>query len=59
MTLHHEDITDALREAILVAGGHKTVGALMYPEDAPDHAAGHGHGHGHSHGSAGRTAAMR
>ena len=40
MHLHHEDINDALREAILVAGVYKTVGALMYPEDAPDHAAG-------------------
>ena len=40
MNLHYEDINDALREAILVAGGYKTVGALMYPEDAPDHAAG-------------------
>ncbi|MBK8745621.1 hypothetical protein [Propionivibrio sp.] len=40
MHLHHEDINDALREAILVAGGYKTVGALMYPKDEPDHAAG-------------------
>ena len=29
MNLHHEDINDALREAILVAGGYKTVGALI------------------------------
>ena len=28
MHLHHEDINDALREAILVAGGYKALGAM-------------------------------
>lgn len=40
MSLHHESITDALREVIQAAGGAKSVGALMFPTTPPDQAAG-------------------
>lgn len=40
MSLHHETITDALREVVAAAVGPKAIGARMFPDMAPDHAAG-------------------
>lgn len=40
LSLHHESITDALREVIQAAGGAKVVGAKMFPDLPVDHAAG-------------------
>ena len=40
LSLHHESITDALREVIQAAGGAKVVGAKMFPDMTIDHAAG-------------------
>lgn len=40
MQLIHESITDALREVIQAAGGYKKVGAMMFTDIPPDHAAG-------------------
>lgn len=40
MQLIHESIEDALREVIQAAGGPKKVGALMFTDVPPDHAAG-------------------
>lgn len=39
MSLHHESITDALREVVQAAGGAKKVGGLMFPDMPIDHAA--------------------
>lgn len=39
MSLHHESITDALREVVQSAGGAKNVGALMFPDMPTEHAA--------------------
>lgn len=39
MSLHHESITDALREVVQSAGGAKKVGALMFPDMPTEHAA--------------------
>lgn len=40
MSLHHESITDALREVVQAAGGAKKVGGMMFPDMPIDHAAG-------------------
>ena len=40
LSLHHESITDALREVIQAAGGAKVVGSKMFPDMTVDHAAG-------------------
>lgn len=39
LSLHHESITDALREVIQAAGGAKVVGSKMFPDMTIDHAA--------------------
>lgn len=39
MSLIHESIIDALREAINACGGNKKVGAVLYPDLPIDHAA--------------------
>jgi len=39
MSLIHESIIDALREAINACGGNKKVGAVLYPDLPTDHAA--------------------
>ncbi len=38
LSLHHESITDALREVIQASGGAKVVGAKMFPDMTIDHA---------------------
>lgn len=40
MSLIHETVNDAIREAIHFVGGNKKVGALLYPEMPVDQAAG-------------------
>jgi hypothetical protein len=40
MSLVHESITDALREAINACGGNKKVGPVLYPDLPVDQAAG-------------------
>lgn len=40
MSLMHESLTDALREAIQSVGGYKAVGALMWPQLPVDQASG-------------------
>lgn len=40
LSLHHESITDALREVIQAAGGAKVVGSKMFPDMTVDYAAG-------------------
>ena len=39
LSLHHESISDALREVIQAIGGPKTVGERMFPDMPVDHAA--------------------
>ena len=39
MSLIHESIIDALREAINACGGNKKVGSVLYPDLTADHAA--------------------
>ena len=39
LSLHHESISDALREVIQAIGGPKTVGERMFPDMPADHAA--------------------
>ena len=40
MSLIHESITDAIREAVQAIGGNKALGALMFPDLPVDQAAG-------------------
>lgn len=40
MSLIHESITDAIREAVQAIGGNKKLGALMFPDLPVDQAAG-------------------
>lgn len=38
MSLMHESMSDALREAVQAIGGIKKVGCMLWPEMTPDHA---------------------
>lgn len=39
LALHHESLTDALREVVSAAGGNKEIGVRMFPDMPADHAA--------------------